>query len=415
MNGDRATGDEAGIGTLRIVLTVFLPFAGGFYLSYLFRSVNAVLAPHLVRDLGLGAGDLGMLTAVYFLAFAAFQLPLGVMLDRFGARRVQSCLLLIAAAGAFLFAAGQDVATLALGRALVGLGVAGGLMASLKAITQWFPRERWPLANGCFVATGGIGAMSATAPVEALLHLTDWRGVFVLLGVLTVAMSALIAAIVPERQSGLTRSTLRQQGRELARVYGDRLFWRVAPAAAVTLAANMSIQGLWAGPWLRDVAGFDHDMTAVWLLAIAFAMTLGSAALGPLADTAGRIGIGTVPLMAAGVLVFCTAQGVVAFALAPTALWPWVLFGLLANIGVLAYAHLSRHFPLDYAGRANTGVNLLAFSSAFLMQSLIGAIIDLWPASAGHYPVEAYRTAFGAVLGIQAAALLWLLVPDRTR
>ena len=120
---------------------VFLPFAGAYFLSLFFRSINAVIAPDLVRELTLSPSDLGLLTAAYFFGFALFQIPLGVFLDRFGARRVQTVMVAIAAAGATAFAFGENLLLLGLSRALIGLGFSGGLMAGYKAIAEWFPRE----------------------------------------------------------------------------------------------------------------------------------------------------------------------------------------------------------------------------------------------------------------------------------
>ena len=93
---------------LRLVVCVLLPFAAGYYLSYLFRSINAVIAGDLVAELGLTAADLGLLTSVYFLLFAAVQLPCGVLLDRYGPRLIDSTLLLVAAAGSLLFALAEQ-------------------------------------------------------------------------------------------------------------------------------------------------------------------------------------------------------------------------------------------------------------------------------------------------------------------
>ena len=126
----------------RLIAIVFLPFAAGYYLSYLFRSINAPISAHLTSDLTLGAADLGLLTSVYFLTFAAAQIPIGVLLDRYGPRRIQSMLLLVAAAGAALFGMAETFVGLGLARAMIGLGVAAALMAGLKAIVLWFPRER---------------------------------------------------------------------------------------------------------------------------------------------------------------------------------------------------------------------------------------------------------------------------------
>src|SRR3954468_14080030 len=113
--------------TWRLTVRVFLPFAAGYYLSYLFRTINALIVSHLSSDAGLGSANLGLLTSVYFLVFAAAQIPVGILLDRFGPRRVQSALLLVAAAGAELFAMSEGLALLLLARAMIGIGVAAAL------------------------------------------------------------------------------------------------------------------------------------------------------------------------------------------------------------------------------------------------------------------------------------------------
>ena len=126
----------------RLLLVVFCPFAAGYFLSFFFRNVNAVISRDLAREFSLAPSDLGFLTSMYLLAFAAFQLPLGVLLDRFGPRRVLACLYAIAGLGALVFGLAQDFTALSIGRALIGLGVSGGLMGAIKAFTLWFPRER---------------------------------------------------------------------------------------------------------------------------------------------------------------------------------------------------------------------------------------------------------------------------------
>src|ERR1700674_3881682 len=193
---------------LRRTLLVFMPFAAGYYLSYLFRVINAVVAKPLTDEMWLDAGQLGLLTAVYFLTFAAIQLPLGVALDRFGPRRVQTGLLMFAAVGALAFAEAPNYPTLVLGRGLIGLGVAGALMAGLKAIAEWFPRDRLALVNGIFIALGAAGAITATAPVEWMLTWTDWRGLFLMLSAVTAVTSILIFMVVldPPRQATVSTS-----------------------------------------------------------------------------------------------------------------------------------------------------------------------------------------------------------------
>ncbi|HEY9163908.1 MAG TPA: MFS transporter, partial [Magnetovibrio sp.] len=158
--------------TIATALRIVLPFALGYFLSYLYRAVNAVLAPDLVAEIGLDASALGLLTAAYFLTFAAFQLPLGILLDRYGPRRVEAMLLIVAATGAALFAWAPNADVLIIARAMIGLGVSACLMAAFKAYVMWFPLERLALVNGIHLTAGGLGALMATAPVEALLGVT---------------------------------------------------------------------------------------------------------------------------------------------------------------------------------------------------------------------------------------------------
>ena len=157
---------------------IFLPFALGYYLSYLLRTVNAVISPDLTGELGLSAADLGLLTSTYFFAFGLAQIPVGIALDRFGPRRVEAGLLLITGLGAVLFATGDGLPTLASGRGLIGLGVSACLMGGLKGFTLWFPREKLASMTGYIMSFGALGAVTASAPLEAMLPFIGWRGAF---------------------------------------------------------------------------------------------------------------------------------------------------------------------------------------------------------------------------------------------
>src|SRR6266478_5536067 len=157
-----------------LILRVFLPFVFGYYIAYLFRTINAVMAAPLATELGLGADDLGLLTSVYFLTFAAAQIPIGILLDRYGPRRVQSVLLVVAAVGSTLFAVSDHFWMLLVGRALIGLGVASAMTAGLKALVLWFPGDRVPLLNGLMVMLGALGAVTATIPADLLLGWIGW-------------------------------------------------------------------------------------------------------------------------------------------------------------------------------------------------------------------------------------------------
>lgn len=396
---------------MSLALRVFVPFALGYFLSYVFRVVNAVIAPDLVADLHLDAGALGLLTSTYFLTFAAFQLPLGILLDRYGPRRTEALLLLVAAAGAFVFALAPNAGTLVIGRGLIGIGVSACLMAAFKAFVQWFPAGRLPLINGLEMAVGGIGALAATVPVEAALTVTDWRGVFWALGGLTIAVAVLLFLVVPDRDDGpAPHSTLRQQVGGVIEVMTSPVFWRVAPATFTTQASFLAVQSLWAGPWLRDIAGLDRAGVANGLLVIAVAMMVGFIFAGAVAERLGRLGIKPVAVAIVAMNASIALQAVIVFELPVAPLVIWSGFALFGTSGILVYAGLSQAFPKHLAGRVNTSINLLVFVASFLFQWGVGLVINLWPVTeAGGYEPAAYQAGFGAVLAIQAIAMLWLV------
>lgn len=396
------------------LLRIFLPFAFGYYLSYLYRVVNAVIAPNLVADLGVDPSDLGLLTAAYFLTFAAFQLPLGVLLDRFGPRRIESLLLIFAALGAFIFARAESLAGLVAGRAFIGFGVSACLMAAFKAYVMWFPRGQLPLINGLQMSAGGLGALSATAPVEAMLGFTDWRGIFLVLAILTLAVAATVFWMVPEKDPGNDQLTFGEQLRGISQIFTSMTFWRIAPVAALSQAGFLSIHGLWSGPWLRDVAGLNRGEVAGVLMLVAAAMIGGYVLLGGAAERLSKSGIRPVAVAVAGMSTFMFIQLLVILGYSRWALPVWMFFGFFGTSGIISYAVLSQSFPVHLAGRANTALNLLVFVVAFIAQWGIGAVIEIWPVTAeGGYDPAGYRAAFGVMLSLQILGLIWFFSSGR--
>jgi MFS family permease len=400
--------------TSALASRVLLPFAAGYFLSYLYRTVNAVLAPEIARGIELDAGDIGLMTGVYFVTFGAFQLPLGILLDRFGPRRVEALLLVFAALGAATFALADSVPVLVAGRALVGLGVASCLMAPLKANVQWFERARLPLMNGIILGAGGLGAVAATVPVQAALTVLDWRGVYAGLAALTLAAAALLWRTVPDKPMPAGGGSLAEQMADVVEIFRNRLFWRIAPISAVSMGSFMAIQGLWAGPWLRDVAGLSPDAAAFGLTVMAVAMALGYLSMGAIAERLARFGISTVAVGGVGMTVFALATLAMALGWSGAPLLLAAIYGFSGTSSAVNYAVLSQTFPLRVAGRVNTSLNLTMFLTAFVLQWGLGGVIRLWPAVEGRWPVEAYGVALAIPAVLQVLGLLWFIPAART-
>jgi MFS family permease len=397
---------------VRVVLLVLLPFVIGYYLSYLYRSINALISEALVSEFALSPGNLGFLTATYFLAFGLIQLPLGVWVDRFGPRRVQAVLLTIAVAGAMLFATAEGFVALALGRGLIGLGVAGALMAGLKAIVLWFPPERIALANGWFIMLGALGAVTATAPAEIVLAHMGWRGVFAVLAAMTAVSALAILLVVPERRHSATPCTS-ANALSIVAIYRDPRFWRLAPLSASCIGSAWALQGLWAAPWLADVEGFERPAVVTHLFALAPALSASALLLGIGADRLRRRGVSLPATLAIATGIALLAQLALALRWPLPAWLPWLLIAATGAGTVLSYAILSGMLPASASGRANGALNLLQVTAAFAIQYAIGLVVQQWPAENGQHPPEAYQTALGLNLVLQAAAFLWFVRPER--
>jgi len=389
---------------------IFVPFAIGYFLSYFLRNANAVIAPELTRDLGVSAADLGLLTGAYLFGFGAVQLPLGVALDRWGSRRVEATLLLVAATGCALFATGSSLTQLAFARGLIGLGVSACLMASFKAFGEWFGVERQASLNAAIMAAGGLGALSASTPLSWAIPTLGWRGAFVVLSIAAVAVSVVIMR-TPDKPRHASGDTLGHQIAALAEIFGSRAFWRYTPQSTFVIGGFMALQGLWAVPWLMNFSGLSREAAAHHLLLMGVGMVTGFLGLA----------FGVQPLAARGLsperlLQIGMGLGMAATLLIVSGVGPgpsaWFVLGLVFSVGNLAYALLQRHFSANLAGRVNTALNVMVFAGAFSIQWGFGASVDALLA-AGYSTRDAYQTTFGGLLAVQMMSYLWFIASPR--
>ena len=385
-----------------------LPFLAGYFLSYTYRTVNALLGPLLAQEFTLSAAELGFLTSVYFLAFGAFQIPLGVLLDRFGPRRVNAGLLLVAAAGALLFATGTSYAALVAGRALIGIGVSACLMASFQAWVLWYPPGRLAFMNGVAFATGALGAIAASVPLELLLRVFSWREIFQLLFALNLVVVAVLWLVVPERGQARRGESLADSLAGVGRVLADPAFWRIGLALLCLQFAAPALLTLWMATWLRDVAGYSRAEVAQVLLAVNIALIVGYLAYGRIADVLAHRGRSAFPLFAGGIACAAVCLGILALGVTAAAPVLWMLFVGSATAASMAYSILTRRYPREMTGRVNATLNIFTFGGGFLGQWGVGLVINRWPQSAAGYDPQAYSVAFGGLWVVMVAGLAWL-------
>jgi predicted MFS family arabinose efflux permease len=395
--------------TSRQIFFALFPFACGYFCSQLLRAVNAVIAPDLVKDFDVGPAQLGFLTSAYLLTFSAFQLPLGVLLDRYGARRVQTVLLLIASTGCLAFAAAPGLFGLVGARAVIGLGFSAGLMASYKSSATWVPIERRALANASIMAMGALGIVVSTQPTAWLVSEVGWRWAFVCFAGLIAAAALFIFTTVPEKPSE-PPLPFAQQWQQMMRILKLPLFWRVAPLLGLSAGLPIAYQTLWAGPWLRDVAGVVPAQYLFWM---AVSFMVGSLTIGFLADRLQRFGITPMQTMLGLLFVHTFAQVLIVFAAPSTAYVGWLLLAGIGQSAILSFAWFASQVGEGLAGRANATINFAMFVVAFAAQYLVGFVISFFPPTATGYAPEGYKLAFGLFLALQCVSLIWYLLPRK--
>ncbi len=390
-------------------LRISLPLAGMNFVNQAARGMMAVVGPVLAAQYGLSASELGFLSSAAFASYCLWQLPLGILLDRWGPRIVQALMGLTAAAGFALFAVSDGLLGFVIARLLIGIGIAAGLMALLKAHSVWFNRAQVAGVTGIAMLIASSAGLVVSTPMEAMLPSLGWRGVFWCLTGLALAMSVWVFSSVREKGSQ-GRRPLALEIQVLRLILCDARFWRFTPMVSLMAVFSFTYQGLWAGPWLRDVAGLDSAARAETLFIYTLGTMAGSLLAGQLASRLQARGhsamlvpwIGTILLMGVQVGFLCQPQ----IPWVVTLLW--AVLPLVASASPAGYSAIAQMFPVEQMGRVSTAINTVVLGGAFALQSLIGWILDLWPRVAGDgWDRRGYAWAMALSLGLQAVAVLW--------
>ena len=389
------------------VSVVFAAFAFNYFLSALLRAVVATLAPEFARELNLGAADLGLLAGAYFLGFASMQLPLGWALDRYGARRVLLSFLVLAVLGCIGFAVARSFGQLVVARLMIGLGVSASLMAPLAAFMRMYERPIQLRLNSWMLMSGSLGMVASTLPVQMLLPVAGWRGLFwavaaaLAIGMIGVAV-ATPADPPPQRP---------HEGGGYRFIVTHPAFVRAAPLGFFTYGGLIAVQALWAGPWMTQVVGSSAVGAARGLFVINLTMLGSFMAWGIVMPRLAQRGWNQERLIAAGwPLGVALMLTIVVLGSEAGAGW-LALWCACTSVIALCQPAVAQEFRREEAGRALAAFNQVIFLGVFACQWGMGLAIDAM-VGAGWERAASHRAAMALLLlGMVAAGAWYWLYP----
>jgi MFS family permease len=399
----------------RTAVAVFLTFAVAYFLSALIRSITATLSAELTQEFQLHARDLGLLAGGYFLGFSATQLPLGTWLDRYGPGRVLACFLAVATLGCLAFANAHGFSALLAARFLCGVGLSACLMAPLTGYRRWFGPAIQTRANAWMLMTGSCGMVASTLPVQWLLPTIGWRPMFLGLAILLVLSLLLIVWQVPAWAGPANAPGAAGQEDRYARIWRDPYFRRLAPLGFFGYGGLLSVQTLWAAPWMEQMAGYTPLQSATGLFWINIAMLCTFWTWGMVGPWLAHRGWSADRLIGWGLPAsFLVLALVIA---SPEALKPHAgallaLYCVTCSFVTPSQPAVAMAFPPELAGRALTAFNLVIFLGVFAIQWGIGLAIDGLMA-VGASQAAAYRLAFAAFLACSVSAYVYFVLGAR--
>ncbi len=396
---------------------------GNAVLSQFYRSSNTVIAPELIRDLGLSPQMLGFANGSFFMALLVAQVPLGVLFDRIGVRAAASALFVPMVAGAALHGIADSGWMLVAARFLVGLGCAGSFMSVIILIPRWFPRDRWSTMLGLVFGISQLGILASGPPLALATETIGWRQAFVWCAGLSILAGLLFRAIVRDQPSEAVAVAQRQadhvgaiEGLRQILALPDML--KLFAIFGVSYPTLNAVTGLWAGPYLKDVHGLDAVARGHVLAAVAIALVIGNFIIGPIDRAIGR------PKLVVGAGAGIAIGVFLAFALLPAPpLWLAVVLlftlSIAASYAPVLLTQIRSRIPDHLAGRGSTSANITQLLGAAVLPVVTGMIPPLFDRAVdGGYSPLAYRAMFlllAVVLGAGLAVYMTMRETTATK
>ena len=374
---------------------IMLVLCAGYTVSQFLRTSIGVLSPNMMNDFNINPNDMGLLGGVFFLSFAIFQIPAGILIDRFGPRKVMSSVIIFGVLGSIIFALSNSFYSLLIGRIFMGLGCSICLMGSLVLITRWRDTNQFSKLAGIILAVGGIGGLLATTPLSYFSELYGWRLSFWLAAVVTFFVMLLYYFVLEDRDKGLfiNKKNKLISPKNLFFVLKERNFKFMIPMSLMSYSSLVVILGLWGAPYLKDIHGLESIERGKILMLMAISWNIGSFVFGRLRSIFGsykRVVIfGSIGVI---FLLF-----VLSFISNINSTYLYILFCILGFFGAFSVALISHYqvlFDKEYMGRALSTANFFNFGGVFFIQWLTGKIIFIMGGNSSGAPIGAYRAAF---------------------
>lgn len=387
-----------------------------FFYAWVLRVAPSVMIEELMRDFAVGAGVLGHLSAAYFYGYAGMQIPVGLLLDRFGPRRLMTVAALVCAGGCVLFAAGGSLATVTAGRFLIGASAAFSLVGAMAIAGHWFPANRFAIFSGLAMAMGMAGGVFGQAPLRLAIEASDWRTTMLLLAAGGVALAVAAWATVRDRWRGTGGIGEALSG--LGTVVRHRQTWLIALVGLGTSAPLLAFAGLWGVPFLETAYGMSRTSAAALTSAFFAGWGVGAPLIGWLSDRIGRrrdpllIGL-ALKTAALAALIYIPGLPVPALACL------CFLVGLFGSAQILCFALVKENHTPALSGTAIGFLNSIVTGAGALFQPLVGVVLDLtWTGEtalgARIYQADAYRLAFASLIACCVGGVLCLLAVRET-
>ncbi len=395
-------------------ITVFLVFAIGYLLSCLLRAITATLSPVFTSEFDLMAADLGLLAGGYFFGFACMQIPLGYLLDKFGPKKIITIFLLIAFIGTTSFALSQSFSSLLISRILIGIGVSACLMAPLTGYRIWYAKNYQQRANSWMLMVASLGFLSSTLPVQFLLPSFGWRWIFGGIAVLILVSIFLMLLFIPKWMNQEETNTIKklEQSGTLTQVWKSRFFISVIPMGLFNYGGLMAIQTLWAGPWMIRVAGYTPFESATGLFWINVTMLFSFLIWGYFLPKISNLGFSATRILKLGLPISFAVMFLIII-LGNKAGALYITLFILSSIFLsVTQPAVGLSFPSNLAGKALTSFNLLIFAGTFIMQWLIGFVID-YVILRGYSETIGFQSAFSVFLCLSFVSYIFFILINK--